>query len=270
MRQMNQMFATPFGFGTGAGAGGMMGIQGGQQQQQLMQQQQHRQQQQQLQQQQQMQQQQQLQQRGHSTQLVQRQTQPVMPTDLFGFGAFGGMFQNMRRMMDDMNNTFENGATNPNGQVFTQSSFMSYSNLGDQPKVYQASSSTTQLPGGVRETRKTVRDSESGVEKIAVGHHIRERGHVVQRQRNRHTGSQEENREYINLDEEEAPEFDKEWLEQSRQMYGPNHNPARLQQHLRRHHPHHHPERSNRRALTAPSHRHSQSHPRSPSYRDRE
>lgn len=81
---------------------------------------------------------------------------------------------------------------------------MSYSNVGGsdgQPKVFQATTSTTQAPGGVRETRKMVRDSTSGLEKVAVGHHIGERGHVIERQRNRRTGDQEENQEFINLDE---------------------------------------------------------------------
>lgn len=85
---------------------------------------------------------------------------------------------------------------------------MSYSNVdGGQPKVFQASASTTKGPGGVRETRKMVRDSESGLEKMAVGHHIGERGHVIERQRNRRTGNREENQEYINLDEGQGPLF---------------------------------------------------------------
>lgn len=78
---------------------------------------------------------------------------------------------------------------------------MSYSNMDGKPKVFQASSSTTQAPGGVKETRKMVRDSETGIEKLAVGHHINSRGHVIQRQRNRRTGDHEENQEYINLEE---------------------------------------------------------------------
>nr|KAG5710096.1 hypothetical protein BaRGS_030172 [Batillaria attramentaria] len=118
------------------------------------------------------------------------------------------MFQNMRRMMDDMHSTFDAARMNPNpnGHVYTQQSFMSYSNVGGgQPRVYQASTSTTQAPGGIKETRKTLRDSETGVEKVSVGHHIGNRGHVVERQRNRRTGDQEENQEYINLDEGLAP-----------------------------------------------------------------
>ena len=51
----------------------------------------------------------------------------------------------------------------------------------------------------VKETRRTVRDSERGVEKIAVGHHINDRGHVIER--SRVNGQMSENQEYINLDE---------------------------------------------------------------------
>lgn len=51
------------------------------------------------------------------------------------------------------------------------------------------------------ETRRTERDSESGVDKIAVGHHIRERGHVIERKRNNRTGEMNENKDYINIDE---------------------------------------------------------------------
>ena len=45
------------------------------------------------------------------------------------------------------------------------------------------------------------RDSESGMEKMAVGHHINDRGHVIQRSRNRRTGDQDENQEFINIDD---------------------------------------------------------------------
>ena len=74
--------------------------------------------------------------------------------------------------------------------------------MGDkEPKMFQATSSTSQAPGGVRETRRTLRDSESGLEKMAVGHHIGDRGHVIQRQRNRRTGQEDENQEYLNIQE---------------------------------------------------------------------
>lgn len=53
----------------------------------------------------------------------------------------------------------------------------------------------------VKETRKAVRDSESGVEKMAVGHHINDRAHVIERSRNVRTGEENENQDYINIDE---------------------------------------------------------------------
>ena len=55
----------------------------------------------------------------------------------------------------------------------------------------------------VRETRRAVRDSSRGVEKMAIGHHIRDRAHVIERKRDTRTGEQEENQELINLDDGE-------------------------------------------------------------------
>lgn len=56
----------------------------------------------------------------------------------------------------------------------------------------------------MRETRQSMRDSESGLERMAIGHHIGERGHVMERSRNRHTGDREERQDFINLDESES------------------------------------------------------------------
>jgi hypothetical protein len=58
-----------------------------------------------------------------------------------------------------------------------------------------------QAPGGIRETKKTVADSRTGVKKMAIGHHIGERGHVLEREHNVYSGEQEEHQEFINLDE---------------------------------------------------------------------
>ena len=90
---------------------------------------------------------------------------------------------------------------NPNAQVYSSSTVMSYSNTGNgAPKIYQASTSTKQLPGGIRETRKAVKDSERGIEKVAVGHHIGEKAHVIERQRLR-DGQMEELVNLENLDD---------------------------------------------------------------------
>ena len=53
----------------------------------------------------------------------------------------------------------------------------------------------------MKETRKTVRDSEKGIEKMAVGHHIGERSHVITKQRDKRTGEVNEEQELVNLDE---------------------------------------------------------------------
>ena len=86
--------------------------------------------------------------------------------------------------------------------MYSHSSVMTYNNTGQgQPRVYQATTSTHQGPGGIRETRKTVRDSESGVEKMAVGRHLDDKGVVITRSRNRRTQEEEECKDFLNLDE---------------------------------------------------------------------
>ncbi|XP_041132370.1 myeloid leukemia factor 2-like [Polyodon spathula] len=76
---------------------------------------------------------------------------------------------------------------------------------------YIVTSSLSFLPVQIRETRQTMRDSESGLERMSIGHHIRERGHVMERSRNRKTGDREERQDFINLEESEAAAFDEEW-----------------------------------------------------------
>lgn len=55
----------------------------------------------------------------------------------------------------------------------------------------------------IRETRQSVRDSESGLERLAIGHHIGSRAHIMERSQNRRTGDREERQDFINLDESE-------------------------------------------------------------------
>ena len=53
----------------------------------------------------------------------------------------------------------------------------------------------------MKETKKAVSDSRTGIKKLAIGHHIGDRAHIVERQQNVYSGDQEENQEYINLDD---------------------------------------------------------------------
>lgn len=55
----------------------------------------------------------------------------------------------------------------------------------------------------MKETKKSVCDSRSGMKKIAIGHHIGERAHVLEREQNLHSGEREERQEFINLEEGE-------------------------------------------------------------------
>ncbi|XP_039219815.1 myeloid leukemia factor 1 isoform X2 [Crotalus tigris] len=146
---------------------------------------------------------------------------PLMPFDCFGgmnmnfrnpFFAMDRMMSNMRNGMMDLQRNFDKMALDPNAHSYSSSSVMTYSKKGDEPpKVFQASAQTRTAPGGIKEIRKAVRDSESGLEKMAVGHHIHDRAHVIQKAKNNKTGDEELNQEFINLDEGEAHGFDEQW-----------------------------------------------------------
>uniref|UniRef100_A0A2I3SQ82 Myeloid leukemia factor 2 n=1 Tax=Pan troglodytes TaxID=9598 RepID=A0A2I3SQ82_PANTR len=126
--------------------------------------------------------------------------------------VMSGGFMDMFGMMNDMIGNMEHMTAGGNCQTFSSSTVISYSNTGDgAPKVYQETSEMRSAPGGIRETRRTVRDSDSGLEQMSIGHHIRDRAHILQRSRNHRTGDQEERQDYINLDESEAAAFDDEW-----------------------------------------------------------
>uniref|UniRef100_A0A9L0JU99 Myeloid leukemia factor 1 n=1 Tax=Equus asinus TaxID=9793 RepID=A0A9L0JU99_EQUAS len=63
----------------------------------------------------------------------------------------------------------------------------------------------------IKETRRALRDSDSGLEKMAVGHHLRDRAHVIKKSKNNKTGDEEVNQEFINMNESDAHAFDDEW-----------------------------------------------------------
>lgn len=102
------------------------------------------------------------------------------------------------------------------GASFCSSSVISMTSGPNGPQVYQATSSTRTGPGGIKETRKTVQDSRTGTKKMAIGHHIGERAHIIEREQNLNTGVQEERQDYINLDDEEAEDFDREFQSKAR------------------------------------------------------
>ncbi|XP_019358754.1 PREDICTED: myeloid leukemia factor 1 isoform X2 [Gavialis gangeticus] len=128
------------------------------------------------------------------------------------FFAMDRIMSNMRNSMLDLQKNVDELSINPDAHTFRSSSVMTYSKIGDEPpKVFQASAQTRTAPGGIKETRKALRDSESGLEKMAIGHHLHDRAHLVKKSKNNRTGDEELNQEFINLDESEAQNFDEEW-----------------------------------------------------------
>nr|XP_043868177.1 myeloid leukemia factor 1-like [Solea senegalensis] len=118
----------------------------------------------------------------------------------------------IRNRIQEMHQNFENMSADPNIHSFSSSSVMTYSKVGNEaPKVFQATSSTQRAPGGIKETRRALKDSESGLEKMAVGHHIRDRGYVLKKKYNNNTREEELIQDFQNIDESEAQSFDDEW-----------------------------------------------------------
>ncbi|XP_068111322.1 myeloid leukemia factor 2 [Hyperolius riggenbachi] len=132
----------------------------------------------------------------------------------FGMMGMGGGFMDMFGLMNGLMGGMEQMTNASNCQTFSSSTVISYSNMGGvaAPNVYQETSQTRLAPGGIRETRHTMRDSDSGVEQMSIGHHIGERSRIMQRSHNRLTGDREERQDFINMDENDAAEFDDEWV----------------------------------------------------------
>ena len=105
----------------------------------------------------------------------------------------------------------------PGQSVSYSSKVMTFSNDGTgKPQVYEQTSSQVCGPGGVRETKETVRDSRTGLQEIKVGRHINDRGHLQAKKRNAFNGDEEEEEEYLNLEEEELPTFNEEYNSKSK------------------------------------------------------
>jgi len=151
-----------------------------------------------------------------------------MMSDPFFLDPFGTMNQAMvgfGTTFPSFDQQIQSALSNPSAYSYCSSSVTSYSldpSTG-RPHVYQAHSSTSNL-GGVRETRESVRDSRSGLEKMAIGHHIDERGHVIARERNAYTGQQEQTEDFINIEETEAEKFNREWRQRAAAGYYNAHN----------------------------------------------
>lgn len=126
-------------------------------------------------------------------------------------------FPNINNMNRLLSGSLDSLGDGHHGHCYSSSTVVSMSSGPDgRPQVYKATSSTRTAPGGILETQKTVSDSMTGTKKMSIGHHIGERGHVVEREQNVQTGDQEERQDFINLDEDEADDFNREWVTKTR------------------------------------------------------
>lgn len=105
----------------------------------------------------------------------------------------------------------DNNHMRPGSSFSSSSTVVMSSGPNGKPQVYSSSSSMKIGPNGVKETRKTLQDTVTGTKKMSIGHHIGERAHVIEREKNVYTGDQEEHQEFINLEEEEADDFEREF-----------------------------------------------------------
>ncbi|XP_074113913.1 myeloid leukemia factor isoform X1 [Cotesia typhae] len=138
----------------------------------------------------------------------------------------GGPVNNIHQMMSfgfpmpamNMNAMFSNFDNMASGNCMTSTSIMTYTNGPDgRPQVYQASKSMRAGPNGVKETKESVFDSRAGTKKMAIGHHIGERAHIIEKKKDLRNGAEEEHQEFINLDDDEAENFNQEWEQRIRQ-----------------------------------------------------
>lgn len=155
---------------------------------------------------------------GQQQQHRQQQHQPHQRQQQQMMNPFDQMNQQMNSMMQGMNMRVPDKNGGGNGaHSFSSSSVYSYKSDGQgPPKVYQAASEERRGPGGIKETKRAVKDSESGMQKMAVGHHLGERGHVIERSHNVRSGEQEEKQDFVGLAENDGPTFHQEWTHATR------------------------------------------------------
>lgn len=121
-------------------------------------------------------------------------------------------FQGMQAM------SLANNGSNNGTFSFCSTSTTSYTtDEHGRPQVYQQSQEIKQGPNGLKETKSAVRDSRSGHQELAIGHHIHDKSHVKKKSKNVYTGEEEQAEEFVNLDDNEADAFEENWLREARQ-----------------------------------------------------
>uniref|UniRef100_A0A8R1XPC1 Myeloid leukemia factor n=1 Tax=Onchocerca volvulus TaxID=6282 RepID=A0A8R1XPC1_ONCVO len=138
--------------------------------------------------------------------------------DPFGFNFFNGIMGQMENMQTQMMN-------DPNSHVFSHSTMITYDGRnGGQPRIVEKSIRKT---GDVKETRHAIRTGEDGVgDKLTIGHTIGDRTHVIEKKRDR-DGRIRERQSFVNLAQDEAEAFDREFASRARHNLGNKMNSQR-------------------------------------------
>lgn len=123
-------------------------------------------------------------------------------------------FQSMQQAMS----MASNGPGN-NGFSYCSSSVTTYTtDEHGRPQIYQQSNEVKQGPSGIKETKSAVRDSRTGHQELAIGHHLNDKARIKKKSKNAYTGEEEQAEDLINLEEEEADAFEQNWQQQARNV----------------------------------------------------
>ncbi|MFH4976185.1 hypothetical protein AB6A40_002894 [Gnathostoma spinigerum] len=135
--------------------------------------------------------------------------------DPFGGFGTGGIFGGLMRHMEDLQ---ANAMNDPNAHVFSQSTMVTFDGRnGGQPRVVQNSVRKT---GEAIEKRHSVRSGNSGVgDRMSIEHTLGGRTHIIEKKRDR-DGRIRERQQFVNLSEDEAEEFDREFTSRARAGMG--------------------------------------------------
>lgn len=136
-----------------------------------------------------------------------RQGNDMALMDPFGFNFCSGIMRQMENMQSQVMN-------DPNSHVFSHSTMITFDGRnGGQPRIVEKSVRKT---GDVKETRHAIRTGEGGVgDKLTIGHTIGDRTHVIEKKRDR-DGRIRERQSFVNLAQDEAEAFDREFASRAR------------------------------------------------------
>lgn len=141
-----------------------------------------------------------------------------MGGDLFSAMMPHGFMNPMSMMMMDPFQSMQRADQSGNGGFsYCSSSVTTYTtDEHGRPQVYQRSNEIKQGPDGLKETKDAVRDSRTGHQELAIGHHLKDKAHIKKKTKNAYTGEEEQVEDLVNLDESEADTFEQTWMQQAR------------------------------------------------------